>query len=304
MTSRAIAIIDQTNAIPAAELARGAAAVQKQVTNDFGPIWNRTATVDVFPTLADKPLDSWPVVIRKKLGVDGAGVHVSRDGNKAFALVRATPGSRDWMVTLSHEILEMLADPFGTDSVSGPSPLNDGRTVHYLQEVCDPCQGPERDLDPDFTFQYMVNGVFLSDFVLPAYYKAFGPGRYSFTGRVTQPRELLLGGYFTWQDPFSEEWSANYFDGNTTTTFPLGKDLSQPDVHLRGFIDRKVTAALQQARKGRKRQKPAGVLPARAAYYEAATAAQAVWWQSEIDRAIAKPAASSEVLTSPNGRGS
>src|SRR5262245_43865716 len=115
VVTRHIAVIDQTQSIPPGDFARAAAAAQKQVTNDFGPEWDVTATVDAFPTLADRPLDSWPVVIRKKLGVDGAGVHISHDGDKAFALVRFTPNSPDWIVTLSHEILEMLIDPLGAE---------------------------------------------------------------------------------------------------------------------------------------------------------------------------------------------
>ena len=281
-----IAVIDQTNEVPPGELARAAAAVQKQVARDFGPVWNVAATVDTFPTLADKPLDSWPVVIRKKLGVGGPGVHVTRDGDKPFALVRFTPNSADWAVTLSHEILEMLVDPLGTLTTSGPSPLGDGRTVDYLREVCDPCQGPARAEDPFFEFQYLMDDVFVSDFVFPTYYTGIGPGQYSFTGRVTRPRELLAGGYFTWFDPLSRLWQYTFFDGTETITEVLGPDLSRPDVHLRGLIDRRVTALLAAKKPRKRRAKRGKAPPDRAAEYRAAAEAQARWWQAEIDRVI------------------
>ena len=81
----------------------------------------------------------------------------------------------------------MLADPLGKEFATGPSLLPDQGTVEYLIEVCDPCQ--------EAAYGYAVNGVVLSDFILPTYYKAFGDGRYSFAGNITEPRRVLPGGY-------------------------------------------------------------------------------------------------------------
>ena len=285
MVTRAIAVINESAQLPAGELAQAVAAVQKQVTNDFGPAWGVTATVDAFPTIADKPLESCPVVIRNQ--VPAAGVHLTDDGDKAFALVRFTPGSDEWRVTLSHEILEMLADPSGSGTVTGPSPTGNGQTVEYLLEVCDPCQG----LEPDFRFGYTVNGLEVSDFVLPSYYKAFGSGRYSFAGHVTEPRSLLPGGYFTWRDPISMEWQFTFTDGTSTDTVSLGTDISRPDVHLRGFIDRRVAAhfELLPKRKKRKARRANGAKPPdRSGPYAAAMKAQAEWWKRQIERVVGR----------------
>ena len=40
-----------------------AAALQKQVARDFGPIWQINGTVDAFETLDAVPVDYWPVVV-------------------------------------------------------------------------------------------------------------------------------------------------------------------------------------------------------------------------------------------------
>ena len=72
--------------------------------------------------------------------------------------------------------------------------------MEIIVEVCDPPGGAQ--------WAYTVNGYLMSDFVTPAYYDPVGaPGvRYSFTGAVTRPREMLEGGYMSWRDPATGEW--------------------------------------------------------------------------------------------------
>jgi hypothetical protein len=60
----------------------------------------------------------------------------------------------------------------------------------------DPCE--------ETTYSYQVGGVPVSDFVLPSYYRTPAsdrPGKYSHTGAVSQPLELLEGGYISFFDP-------------------------------------------------------------------------------------------------------
>ena len=51
-----VALVSQAPSVPHAEVSRVSAALQKQVTRDFGPIWSVTATVDGFADLSDVPL--------------------------------------------------------------------------------------------------------------------------------------------------------------------------------------------------------------------------------------------------------
>src|SRR5262249_14426455 len=141
---------------------------------------------------------------------------------------------------------EMLADPFGKVFSTGPSLRPGQGTVEYLVEVCDPCQ--------DAGFGYPVNGVTVSDFVLPAFYKAFGAGRYSFAGNVTEPRDVLRGGYVSWRDPVSGEWSQYVVSKAGPAFRDLGRDPAPLAIHLRGFIDRDTAAYLaRMARPGVRR---------------------------------------------------
>jgi hypothetical protein len=275
MATQHLAVISQTAALDPALLAQATAAIQKQVTNDFGPIWDVTATVDDFATLDDKPLGYWPVVIRDDIHADAAGVHLSDDTERVFALV--TYREDDWTLTLSHEVLEMLVDPFGVRFPLGPSPAEDGTTVEYLAEVCDPCR--------DVSCGYRVNDVLVSDFVVPAYYNAFGPGRYDFAGHITRPRQLLAGGYYTWRNLATREWWYTASDGDDTTSQSLGLVLPPLDVHLRGAVDRRVAALLAARgpkRKPRPRARRKAARPGRT--MADAARAQAAWWQAQIDR--------------------
>ena len=98
-----------------------------------------------------------------------------------------------WTVTVSHETLEMLADPYGNRLVAAAHPLDRARRVCYLLEVCDPC----------LSMYYTVNGVPVSDFYTPRYFDPvrIASVRYSFTGAIERPLEILPGGYLSWIDP-------------------------------------------------------------------------------------------------------
>ena len=65
--------------------------------------------------------------------------------------------------------------------------------VKYLVEICDPC----------LACWYPVNGVPVADFYTPRYFDPVRVEgvRYSFTGAVDRPREILEGGYLTFLDP-------------------------------------------------------------------------------------------------------
>jgi len=176
---------------------RTAAALQKQVTRDYTPIWNVKATVSAYAALDDVPNGYWPVIVRDDIHTAGAaGVHQDKNG-QPYALVEA---SDSWSLTASHETLEMLTDPFGNRLVSGRSPKRGQGRVEFLVEVGDPCE--------DAAFAYTANGITVTDFITPAFFDpVHSPStQYSFTGAVKKPRQVLKGGYLSWHDPISDHW--------------------------------------------------------------------------------------------------
>lgn len=181
------------------EIATVAAAMQVQAARDFSPLWRVDATVSAFTRLEDVPLGHWPIIVKEKTDrQDDLGFHLDKH-NQPYALVKFTS---DWTLTVSHELLEMLADPFGNRLVPGPSldPKYPNNRVSYLVEVCDPCE--------DGDFSYSINGIVVSDFITPHFHdpdRTTG-ARYSFTGAVKKPREILKNGYISWEDPALGEW--------------------------------------------------------------------------------------------------
>lgn len=187
------------------DVSRVAAALQRQATRDFAPIWNVHATVDAFPRLEDVPVGYWPMIVATDINRPGAaGIHEDQNG-QPFALIEM---SDSWSLTTSHEMLEMLADPFGKRIIPGQSPKRGQGRVEFLVEVCDPCEADQ--------FAYTVNDILVSDFYTPHYFDptASACTRYSFTGALTQPRQVLRGGYLSWHDPVSNHWWQEIFFGS------------------------------------------------------------------------------------------
>src|SRR5262249_37414244 len=149
----------QTNHVRLNQLAVAAAAIQKQITRDFGPIWELDADVAAFGELSDVPLGYWPIVIREDIRIDAQGIHLNKQNGQPFALVQF---SKNWTLTTSHECLEMLADPSGNRTQAGNSIKAGQGRVAYVVEVCDPCEAAR--------FAYSVNGVLVSDFYTPNFF--------------------------------------------------------------------------------------------------------------------------------------
>ena len=183
-----IALTSRTDRVGLADLAPVAAALQKQVVRDFAPIWGVTASVGFFPS-ENIPMGYWAVSVEDEVH-QGGGVHLTWN-NQPYALVKYGPS---WQLAASHEVLEMLADPWGSRTVPGPALNGGAERVEYLVEVCDPCE--------DSRFAYTVDGVPVSDFYTPRYFDpvASPTVRYSFQGRILAPRQVLPNGYLCWFD--------------------------------------------------------------------------------------------------------
>jgi hypothetical protein len=203
-----IALISKTPRLSFAELSRVAAVLTMQVERDVSPIWNVSATVEAAER--NVPPGYWPIFILPKLKPGEGGFHKTRH-LQPYAEVEYGDA---WSLSASHELIEMLIDPSASLLVAGPELQISGnaivenprRRVEYLVEACDPCE--------DQKFAYLIEDVIVSDFFTPHYHdpaKSDGV-RYSFTGALTQPREVLPGGYISWFDPAAEKiWQIEYF---------------------------------------------------------------------------------------------
>ena len=212
-------------------LGKIAHAVQAQIQHDVAPVWNVDAMVCAYRNLADAPEDAYPVFVSDRFNFPSLGVHQDYNG-MPLALVKAP---RDLSLTISHEIIEMLIDPFGDRTVIGPSWVPGQGDVEYLLEVCDP---PEAE-------SYPVNGLPVSDFCTPSYYDVgAGPGvKFSRTGKIAKPLDVLPKGYLSWHEPVEDVWWQwrRFGDGAQQTddpasSFRLGR-LSDDGFSARARVD-------------------------------------------------------------------
>lgn len=234
-----IALVSETQDVSFAELSQVSAALQKQVSRDLTPIWAVSATVDCFDKLESVPPGYWIVTVRDDLDpAEGDGVHKTNHG-QPLALVQSGEG---WSVSASHEVLEMIVDPFETRFISAQSPMNGQARVDFLVEVCDPCQAA--------AFSYPVNGIAVSDFITPHYFDPVSNTtvRYSYSGSIKQPLEVLAGGYLSWHDPVSGHSFQESFFGDVPDFEDLGETPPVLERSFRSVIYSKVPEMMKARR--------------------------------------------------------
>lgn len=196
-----VAIIATTSRIVFTDLQRVANAIQKQVTRDVNTIWNVTAVVVACKSVQDAPAGAWITTIEDEIDVRAYGYHYVNEKGLPYARLRYTD---DWTLILSHEVVEMLVDPYGNRVMSTEE---FGEVVDVLVEIADPSQ--HRDAS------YRIDGVMVSDFYTPNYFDlVWTPNtRYSFTGAIKKPKELFEGGYRSYRDRAGEWFQAWQVNG-------------------------------------------------------------------------------------------
>jgi len=214
MTERNVALVAETERIRAAELRRVESALRTRMRRDVAPVWEISATVQAYRKVDNVPADAWTVVVRDDIQAPGAASYHSSKGGVPFGMVAY---SATWPFLASHDLLEMLIDPFGTRLTPGPDPRpgRRQRRVVYLVEVCDPCAAEANG--------YEIEGIRMADFCTPSFYQSEPtPGaRYSFTGAVSKPFEVLPQGYITWQEIRTKRWWQTVFFGEK----PVHRDM-------------------------------------------------------------------------------
>jgi len=182
-----IAVTNASTCVSNAQLEAALPALQQQVSQDFKAYWNADCSLIAFDKTHAIPEGWWQVVVLDDPDQAGAlGYHELAENGAPLGKVFAGLDLRDgysWTVTLSHELLEMLADPW----INWCAAAGDGKI--YALEVCDPVEADN--------LGYEINGVLVSDFVTPAWFESPTVGRVDFKQRVSRPLQLGNGGYIS-----------------------------------------------------------------------------------------------------------
>ena len=234
MLQQCFALVADPAEVDPGLLSTVAGVLQIQVSRDFAQAppqgWGISATVVAAPVGHSSPNGSIPIYITSKVSDPSAfGYHTAQNG-QPLAVVQLVPETAQWAFYASHELLEMLVDPFGKTLHPGPSidPQRQGTPVSYLVEVCDPVQDPR--------LGYTINGFLVSNFVLQSFYQPQLSGsRYDFAGRLSGPLSLAPGGCITWGDSQVGRWiQYAYGDAQVSEGPALGSP--PPGMSAREFV--------------------------------------------------------------------
>ncbi|HYV96871.1 MAG TPA: hypothetical protein VE967_05405 [Gemmatimonadaceae bacterium] len=184
-------------------------AINRQITGDFEPYWSLGARLRLEGRSEKSPSKQQPpdmrgdavIYIWPKADVDDAlGYHDANNRGIPYGfifldIIRQLKES--WTVTLSHEVLEAILDPEANLLVQGPHPTEDREVFHWY-EASDAVQAES----------YMIDGVAVSNFVLPLYFTSGEEtgGRNDFLGTLHGGKALRSfgvnpGGYIGFYDP-------------------------------------------------------------------------------------------------------
>lgn len=173
-----IAVVNDSSA-PDSLVSSWTDAVREQVDQDFSPHWGWARV-----RFANNPdSDEVLVVVRDQTDMPGAAGYHYYDGLEPLGFVFLS-SSMPPSITLSHEVLEIIAD--ATTNHFAMVRTTTG-TEWRIHEVCDPVQ----------RFAYQRRGHAVSDFVTRNYFGEWGETapEYSFMGAVSKPFQIADGGY-------------------------------------------------------------------------------------------------------------
>lgn len=186
-----ISIINQSTVVSDVDCAAYTAALQIQVNRDFGFFWGWTTKVVFVPKGKTAAKGSWQLIVLDTSDQAGAlGYHdMTAEGlpiGKIFAKDDISNGS-SVSVTMSHELLEMMVDPWINLTVVSQGASNALRI--YAYEVADACE--------DDGLGYKIGSVLVSDFVTPMFFMDSPPTGAALDKmkHITAPYQILKGGY-------------------------------------------------------------------------------------------------------------
>lgn len=195
-----IAITRETSLLTDGDVDTAITALQAQLDHHFRPTWGHTA--HLYAGAPQHPAD-WQIALLDDSDQAGAlGYHDLTSAGKPLAKVFVATDRQyglNWTVTLSHELLEMVGDPWLNTTAQV------GSSTFYAYEACDAVEADE--------LGYKIGTVQVSDFVLPRWFSHDEDGHFvDWCGHLQHPLELAPGGYIGVWTP-SAGWHQKTADG-------------------------------------------------------------------------------------------
>jgi hypothetical protein len=210
-----ISVINRSKTLKDTEVQETIRAVNRQIKEDFEPYWGFGGTLRLegptgkrlrFNSSADMRGDAVMYIVDGVNKLEADGWHDKNARDIPYGMVFLGMCARvdeKWSLTFSHEVLELLGDPMQNMMVEGNDPKDRRRRVYHQFEMCDAVQ----------TEVYTIDGIEVSNFVLPSYFSLGEQEgrRNDFLGTVTPNGTLKSfgtnpGGYVNMMDPKKGKW--------------------------------------------------------------------------------------------------
>lgn len=197
MSAVNVSLVNHSSLFADADLQNLANALQFQLIRDFAPHWNVSARMFYTPSGANPTPGHWVLVLFDDSDVANAlGYHdVGPNGEplgKVFVRTTLADGQKV-SVTASHELLEMLGDPYVSTS-------DQDANTFWAKEACDMVENDEYDIVIPDTWPNAGTKVAVSNFGLLSWWQSSAAGPYDFLGKLTKPLTLTPGGYMSFLD--------------------------------------------------------------------------------------------------------
>lgn len=223
MTTRfPIAVKNLSSVVTDTEVRHALPRFQKQVSRDFAPAYSSAAELQFYGRDVAIPTGAWLLGIFDTSDEAGAlGYHDLTPTGEPLGKVFAKTSLEDggyWTVTFSHELLEMIADPYINLLAA-----DEAHQRIYAYEACDAVEADD--------LGYQIDDVWVSDFVLPNFWEPTHVARgerFAFNSKVPGPMRLMPGGYLSFIDLRTGRWNQD-----SARHGALARHLSRPQVGSR-----------------------------------------------------------------------
>lgn len=192
-----ISLVNQSTIFKDSDLPALANALQIQVKRDFFPVWGIDAQLFYTPSGKHPTASHWPLVLFDNSDVANAlGYHdespTGQPLGKVFVATTLADGQKV-EVTTSHELLEMLGDPYVNLAAQDGS-------IFWASEMCDMVENDEYFITIPTGWNGAGTSVPVSNFGLPDWWQTGKPGPFDFLKKLTSPLTLTAGGYMSFLD--------------------------------------------------------------------------------------------------------
>ena len=195
-------------------------AIQKQLNEEFKHYWGLGAKLYYAPPGIAPPKNMWSLFLLDTSDIAGAlGYHDANSAGipqgKVFVKTAKNSGAK-WSITTSHELVEMLVDPWGMTNFF--QDFTSGMRRLVAMECADPVEADK--------YGYQKDGIWVSNFVTPYWYHPFedvaeydNDLKYDFKGLIKKSFTTLPGCHQSYyyisgapQGISNNKWSSKNFN--------------------------------------------------------------------------------------------